>query len=304
MNKHIITILLLLTSTYLFSQQRNISLTTTPDTIVIDSIIVHNYNTHKSTTIIPNTKSIIFSSNTTNTTTQKHTDNPPKQISQTIIQAKQTDIVQLTAYSGKMSTTILLYPNNDTTINFYFEPCIDADGNHYTIMKIGKQLWMVENLKTTHYNNGDPIPNITDNSQWDTTHQGAYRNYYNNTHYVAKYGRLYNWYAVNDKRGIAPKGWYIPNMDEWNTMEHYLLPGHSFQGVGSRLKEWALIPAGYCDPKGGFGMLGSEGFWWLIDEESQNKAWYVFLNYLQSSVSLTSADKNHGFSVRCVKEIK
>lgn len=90
------------------------------------------------------------------------------------------------------------------------ETISDIDGNTYDIIKIGNQWWMAENLKVTHYQNGDPIPNVISSSDWVNLKTGAYCIYDNNFANVATYGRLYNWYAVVDKRNIAPKGWHVP----------------------------------------------------------------------------------------------
>ncbi len=98
----------------------------------------------------------------------------------------------------------------------------DIDGNSYKTVKIGEQIWMAENLKVTQYRNGDPIPNLTDENDWENTEQGAYCNYDNNEDNVETYGRLYNWYAVDDKRGLAPNGWHIPTDDEIKELEMYL----------------------------------------------------------------------------------
>lgn len=103
------------------------------------------------------------------------------------------------------------------------EWAMDADGNIYHSVKIGDQYWLVENLRTTKYNNGDPIPNVIDNSTWYSLNTGAFC-YYNN--YAANadtYGVMYNWYAVSDPRGIAPEGWHVASYDEWTTMQNYLI---------------------------------------------------------------------------------
>jgi uncharacterized protein (TIGR02145 family) len=83
----------------------------------------------------------------------------------------------------------------------------DIDGNVYQTVTIGNQIWMAENLKVTHYRNGDEIPNVTVQEDWKNLTTGAYCNYNN----VAVYGRLYNWLAVNDNRNIAPAGWHVPS---------------------------------------------------------------------------------------------
>jgi uncharacterized protein (TIGR02145 family) len=98
----------------------------------------------------------------------------------------------------------------------------DIDGNVYQTVTIGAQVWMAENLKVTHYRNGDPIPNVTDTAAWEGLSTGAYCEYDNDINNVATYGRLYNWYAVDDSRGLAPEGWHVPSDDEWKQLEMYL----------------------------------------------------------------------------------
>lgn len=101
-------------------------------------------------------------------------------------------------------------------------PVIDIDGNVYQIVTIGTQVWMAENLKVTHYRNGDVIPNVTDGPTWAGLTTGAYCEYDNNVASVATYGRLYNWYAAVDTRNIAPDGWHVPSDEEWKQLETYL----------------------------------------------------------------------------------
>jgi len=107
---------------------------------------------------------------------------------------------------------------------------IDIDGNAYKTVKIGSQIWMSENLKTSHYRNGDSIPTVTDNTAWSVFTTGA-RCWYNNdsTTYENPYGNLYNWYAVVDNRNICPIGFHIPSNMEWSTLVDYL-GGESIAG--------------------------------------------------------------------------
>lgn len=217
---------------------------------------------------------------------------------------KKNNLLKITGFSGINKTVVMIVPKSDTTITFYFERCVDVDGNSYAVMKIGSQLWMVENLKTTHYRNGDSIINGSKKELWDTLPSGAYRNYFDMPKYIMYYGRLYNWFAVNDPRGLAPEGWRIPDVDDWSKMENTAIDGGNDKVIGNQLKEMALVPAGYCDPKGSFDGIGKEGFWWLAYDADSQKAWYVYLKYSTSSVGLTSCNKHHGFSVRCVKSIK
>ncbi len=115
-------------------------------------------------------------------------------------------------------TTAVFNPNKT------YGTVTDIDGNVYKTIIIGNQTWMAEDLRTMHYRNGDAIPNVTEDSIWGGLEAGAYCNY-NNTEdldTIATYGRLYNWYAVNDTRGLAPKGWHVPDINDWLILIDYL----------------------------------------------------------------------------------
>lgn len=177
----------------------------------------------------------------------------------------------------------------------------DIDGNVYRTIKIGTQTWMVENLKTTKYNNGNPITNLTDASSWKTTSTGAWCNYENDIQTGDKYGKLYNWYAISTGY-LAPKGWHIPTDAEWTTLENFLIiSGYNYDGTTSGNKiakslaaktDWATstgigvigndlsknnssgftaLPGGWRDSKSDFGFLRDDpvsgiilnsGYWW------------------------------------------
>ena len=98
----------------------------------------------------------------------------------------------------------------------------DQEGNIYKTVTIGNQTWMAENLKTTRYRNGDPIQYVADSAQWRGLITGGYCYYDNNKQYVATYGCLYKWYAVNDSRNLAPSGWHVPTDTEWATLNNSL----------------------------------------------------------------------------------
>ena len=106
----------------------------------------------------------------------------------------------------------------------YPSPVSDSDGNKYDIIKIGTQTWMVQNLMTTLYNDGSNINNITDTSSWRLDIIGAYCNYNNTTNLdsIKKYGRLYNWYAVNTNK-LCPLGWHVPNNSEWGLLNDFII---------------------------------------------------------------------------------
>ncbi len=140
----------------------------------------------------------------------------------------------------------------------------DIDGNVYKTITIGTQTWMAENLRVTHYQNGDPIPNVTDNDQWAIQTTGALCSY-NNTmdiDTIATYGILYNGYAATDGRNIAPEGWHIPTNDEWTTLSTFIDAGDGVINdngssiAGGRMKEigtthWAY-PNRFADNSSGF----------------------------------------------------
>jgi len=195
----------------------------------------------------------------------------------------------------------------------------DIDGNVYQTVIIGTQLWMAENLKVTHYRNGEAIPNITDNSEWEGLTTGAYCNYYNDEHNVAIYGRLYNWYAVNDSRGLAPEGWHIPSSTEWQALVDYL--GDSTV-AGGKMKEagythwhppntgatnesgFTALPGGNRTTAsvGGYNNMGYNAIFWFSTEYSSSNAYSCYLPYNYSEFWRSTFKKFCGFSIRCVKD--
>jgi len=96
----------------------------------------------------------------------------------------------------------------------------DIDGNKYNTIKIGKQVWTVQNLNVERYRNGDLIPQIKDENKLQNTTTGAWCYFWNNKEKDKLFGKLYNWYAVTDPRGLTPKGWHIPNDNEWLELKH------------------------------------------------------------------------------------
>ena len=101
-------------------------------------------------------------------------------------------------------------------------------------IQIGNQIWMTKNLNTSQYKNGDPIPQVQDQTQWQNLTTGAWCYYENNTANGRIYGKLYNWYAVNDSRGLAPEGWHIPTIGEFNTLSEFL---GGVNVAGGKMKE-------------------------------------------------------------------
>jgi uncharacterized protein (TIGR02145 family) len=193
----------------------------------------------------------------------------------------------------------------------------DQDGNIYKTVTIGTQTWMAENLRTTKYNDGTSIPNVTSSSEWTDLTTGAYCNYNNttNTDTIATYGRLFNWYAVNTGK-LAPKGWHVPTNADWTTLTNYL-GGQAL--AGNKLKEtdtthwcspnsWSTNETGFTALPGGglydygFDYIGYVGDWWTATEITTGYAWRWEIGYNISYVFSNSPPNLRGFSVRCVKD--
>jgi len=201
--------------------------------------------------------------------------------------------------------TVSNEPFTDTTVT-------DIDGNVYKIVKIGDQWWMAENLKVTHYRNGDPLPKITDNTEWENLRSGAYCSYGNKDENIGTYGLLYNWYAVNDARSIAPEGWHIPSEAEWQTLINYLggnevaggkmkLQGTSFwkrPNTGATNESgFSALPGGFRDRRGEFLDIKVSAKFWINDFE-----YTVDLYYNGNNVGGMVRFKGDGASIRCVKD--
>jgi len=193
----------------------------------------------------------------------------------------------------------------------------DIDGNIYHSIKIGSQVWMVENLKVTHYRNGDPITNVTDGKLWSNITTGAYCNYNNDEKNAVIYGRLYNWYALNDNRNICPAGWHVPSDEEFKILETYL-GGSNI--AGGKMKEasvthwinpntgannesgFTALPAGCRLNNGDFLNINKDVHFWTSTERNNSGAWTRYL----SDDSLESfhhyGSKHYGFCIRCIKD--
>lgn len=193
----------------------------------------------------------------------------------------------------------------------------DIDGNVYQTIVIGKAVWMAENLRTTKYRNGDAIPEITDSEPWETTTEGAFCNYDNSTGWAAIYGKLYNWYAVNDSRNLAPEGWHVATEQDWQNLSSSLGGG---EVAGGKLKEtgtlhWASPNVGATDDKGfkaipgGFRYLHGQfdgltfgADWWSTTQSSATQAYLFVTENDKTLLAYGPYSKNGGNSVRCVMD--
>jgi uncharacterized protein (TIGR02145 family) len=146
--------------------------------------------------------------------------------------------------TGKIFFTILMVTLIFSfSINKSISQVTDYDGNVYKTVKIGTQEWTAENLNVEHYRNGDPIPQVQDKDEWAKLTTGAWCYYANTSENGKIYGKLYNWYAINDSRGLAPAGWHIPSDAEWTTLTDYL-GGTTKEKNEGGIKYWIIEVVG------------------------------------------------------------
>lgn len=205
----------------------------------------------------------------------------------------------------------------------------DYDGNIYPTVQIGDQIWMAENLKTTHYADGSVIQLVESSTDWEnlTATEKAYCFYENNTEYGNKYGALYTWSAAmngtsssnlnpSNIQGVCPDGWHLPSDSEWTEMTEYL--GGS-EVAGGKLKEsgtenwnypntgateiigFNALPSGDRNTSGTFYYLGEECLFWTSTANENDDAWHRGLNYNSSEIVRYNPRRKNGYSVRCVK---
>ncbi|HIA05905.1 MAG TPA: hypothetical protein EYN71_04200 [Flavobacteriales bacterium] len=196
----------------------------------------------------------------------------------------------------------------------------DADDNTYKTVQIGNQLWMAENLNVSHFRNGDPIPHVKTDEEWERAgdnKQPAWCYYDNDPAHGEKYGKMYNWYAANDSRGIAPKGWHVPSDAEWTALANYLggrdvagtkmrtASGWNENGDGTNESGFSGLPGGGRDVNGSFYYAGYYGSWWSSTQSATTKAWTRNLGYNIygiGSVYRNDGSKGNGLSVRCLRD--
>ena len=203
----------------------------------------------------------------------------------------------------------------------------DIDGNEYKTVKIGTQVWMTENLKTTKYNNGTLIPNVTD-TQWKNLTTAEYCWHKNDAvAYKNPYGALYNWYVVETSK-LCPKGWHVSSDKEWTTLMDYL---GGYDVAGGKVKDadttywrspnkgatnesgFSALPGGWCED-GEFGYLRGAGWCWTstyepgpaliqLKKDEQAGPWMRVIFDSQISIkNNNSFHKGFGISVRCLKD--
>ena len=232
------------------------------------------------------------------------------------------------AYNACGESSVLILTEETVDPNSSFE-CGDTytdcrDGNVYTTVQIGTQCWFAENLKTTQFRNGETITNVTGNAAWSGLSTPAWCHYENNSGYDASYGKLYNWFAVEDARGLCPEGWHVPTDAEWTTLTTH-------QGgvsvAGGKLKETGFThwnsPNEGASNSSGFTARGGAarydngtwtnnhpsissfikygGGWWTSTQFGFGAYWRGMAFNIES-VARDTYDKKFGYSVRCLKD--
>jgi uncharacterized protein (TIGR02145 family) len=197
---------------------------------------------------------------------------------------------------------------------------------HYESVRIGNQEWLTRNLDMERFQNGDLVPHIESDEDWEKAGQNeqpAWCYYDNDSEYGKDYGKLYNWYAVNDPRGLAPEGWHIPTDEEWTILEEFLgkdIAGHKLKSVEG-WEEWEneyrkiqngngdnsigfnVLPGGYRNYLGSFFKIRINALFWSTTKHDivDTLAWSRYLYSSNSIVSRNFYVKSFGVSVRCLR---
>jgi uncharacterized protein (TIGR02145 family) len=195
----------------------------------------------------------------------------------------------------------------------------DIDGNVYNTIGIGSQIWMIQNLNVLHYRNGDPIDFVENNTAWNALTTGGVCNYNNDEGYSTTYGKLYNWKAVTDSRNIAPEGWHVPTLAEWDTLINRVggedIAGsklkemgntHWISGNADATNEYSFqgLPGGWRINMGDFFYLHESGYWWTKSNSflPGGMAHSYGLNKDSPVITGYATIQNFGLSVKCVKD--
>lgn len=193
----------------------------------------------------------------------------------------------------------------------------DIDGNVYRIVTIGDQVWMVDNLKTTRFNDGTVIPLVSDSAQWANLTSAAYCWSDNDeATYKATYGAIYNFFAVENAK-LCPEGWHVPTIEEWNTLTDYFY-GH--EEAGSFLKEegtahwvapnagatnesgFTALPGKFRSNNGPFASFGYYAYYWMFNEYVADSSMTISMIFNTGKLKIAPQHKGSGLYVRCIKD--
>ncbi len=193
----------------------------------------------------------------------------------------------------------------------------DHDGNLYHTITIGTQTWTQENLKVTHFNNGDSIPKVSDDTPWINATHGAYCDYNRSSDSALTYGHLYNWLVITDSRGIAPDGWHVPSDSEWLQLINYLggntLAGGKLKDTGTLYWQspnagannqsgFTALPGGMRGNNALFSFINANDYFWSSTVNDTTSGWCRAMTYSDSSVYKLYAKTQVGISVRLIRD--
>jgi uncharacterized protein (TIGR02145 family) len=220
-----------------------------------------------------------------------------------------------TAYGNELNFTTI---QNSPILNIPGTNVTDFDGNIYHTITNCNQTWTQSNLNVSHYRNGDAIPQVTDPAAWANLTTGAWCYNNNDSANGVVYGKLYNWYAVNDSRGLAPSGYHIPTNTEWTTLTDCLggepIAGGKMKEIGTthwqnpnigadNTSGFIGIPGGRRTFTGTFDGLNTDGRWWSSSEVlTSTTAWYRYMFNYDVYLINGGITKTFGISVRCLKD--
>lgn len=224
--------------------------------------------------------------------------------------------ISLASCGGDQSAKKTESSSKDSTVKVAETPKFDIEIKGDEV-RIGKQTWMRKNLDVKKFRNGDPIFEKKSNPDWERlceASQPIYGYIMNNPQMEQKYGLIYNWYAVNDPRGLAPEGWRISTEKDWLELIEYLggdriaglylkdTQGWSVNGNGNNVSGFAALPGGFMGYYGESYQEGFSGGWWTNTEISKYFATGFSIVFDDNSVKKSNGYKFDGFSVRCIKE--
>jgi uncharacterized protein (TIGR02145 family) len=186
----------------------------------------------------------------------------------------------------------------------------DIDGNTYKTVTISEQTWMAENLNVSKFKNGDIIPEAKSKKEWTKAcqkNQPIWCYYKFDSENGKKYGKFYNWFAVNDKRGLAPENWAIPSNDDWKILFKSIGGFENFS-IQSEVKNFNVLYSGYAvsnKSNNMFYSLGKSAYWWTstpssLTPDRTSFGWLFDLNSNKfQQTNLSNSDT--GLSIRCIK---
>jgi uncharacterized protein (TIGR02145 family) len=234
--------------------------------------------------------------------------------------------VQLDDFRVSEKKPLVLSKTGDKGLEFNLRPLTESGeeteiaSEELSEIKIGKQVWMIENLNVDRFRNGELISNAVSDEEWKRAgekNQPAWCYYNNDPKNGEKFGRLYNWYAVVDSRGLCPAGWHVSSDAEWTVLTDYLggeskaggkmkatTGWYSSNSLNGNQTRFSGLPGGYRDVGDGtFYNVGYYGYWWSSSESSAKSAWFRYLYCNDSNAYQFYGQKRDGLSVRCIKDL-